>query len=1301
MSQVPYGIHRMDMGTLSSTPLHTDGFYYDFSASAFSDSSFLGIRVINGLGGFGGVQMICIDPESGQRLWEETLDDTTIGPIDFSIVPAVMAWNPVSGEYLTVNYNANLTGMNINTVDTIGHRYVTRAAWQPFMQPLTLAFTPDGVCHTILEDGALYTLDTTTGDVAKIGDTGLSPALSPQAMAWDGITGSFIWSTMTNRGCLLCSIDPETGEASEINRFAGNEQLTSLGLPMSTTVYGAPQKPSELRITPAAPGSLEVTVAFTLPDKTYGGASLDGPLSYTLWIDGRNIANEIPCEPGRYVSLNTQLPNGMHRFALLVKGKGGPAPLLCLEKHVGYDTPCAPANLTAAIDGNSIAVSWDAVTQGINGGFVDAPGVTYDLYLLPGNQKLATGVTTTNHTLPIPAELRTYRIAVAAVNSDGTEGERALSAPLLAGDAYTIPFNADFSDPSFIDVWQIHDRDGDGATWQYADWNGEMQCSPGASVGDNWLVTPPVTMSGSDLHEVVIDMRTTFANSYGKLRIMAGKRGAPLDEYQSVATLDNLELLDFGHVTADLRVPADGSYNIGIVECSDQGNRSMVRLRSVGIRRVAPLSAPSPVTSLSVTPFPDESLAATVKFTLPTTDLAGNVLDGISRVSILLDGVEVASPQVAAPGTTQSVTIPDIPEPGKHTFSVICSNASGDGKPAGTEAFIGVFSAPWEESFASPDGMEYWSDEYDFTTNPGFPVFSYLDYERAVQVQHTAIVAPVNLWLFSPEFKLDAESVYSWEFDYKHMYYGEEPFFLTIGDTRESSSHENLMQLPTDNKYMWGHVEAQIITSESGKYTLGFHASAGKDWEYVSYALKNLSLKYVSSAKAPDVVTGIVFSPDHTGALSCDISLTAPTTDIKGRQLTALDRIEIYRDGALTPVKVFTAPRPGELLSMTDAHPVYGNNRYTFVAYGSEGKGKEISLTAFVGEDIPTVTGFKLGSTPDNMRARMTWQDSPTGAHGGIVIPDKLRYTLFEYDPESGAIDIVAENFKGNEYLFEQTDLADVTQEYHHYGIIPVNDAGSGELTTASVMLGRLYTLPYSESFPQGYAQTGPWSILSGDYYCCWSPVNGFFDGYDAQDEDGGCVGMYNGYYTYQGDRLTTPKISLAGIPDPTLTFHVVLSRQTPSTTYPLPALMRVCVSADDEDFDYLTDDEQFCFDGSDTGWKQYTIDLSRYVGSDNIRVGFDGYTNGHAEILLLDNIQVAGTSAITGIPSALSSPDIIPIPGGVEIHGCSGCHILITDAAGRTYLSAISAHDTMTHLLPSGIYIVKVDDHVSKIAIR
>lgn len=172
-------------------------------------------------------------------------------------------------------------------------------------------------------------------------------------------------------------------------------------------------------------------------------------------------------------------------------------------------------------------------------------------------------------------------------------------------------------------------------------------------------------------------------------------------------------------------------------------------------------------------------------------------------------------------------------------------------------------------------------------------------------------------------------------------------------------------------------------------------------------------------------------------------------------------------------------------------------------------------------------------------------------------------------------------------------------------------------------MLGKLYEMPFKESFANKELSTEPWMVVNGlDTYITWgvtNPDGESYNGATPQDNDGGVAYMYNGnqYETFTGAGFVSPKIAL-GDWNSTLKFWVY----NIATAYPnnKPIVM-VYVRADDGDIEFAGE----YVVGSDTeeGWKQYEVKLDKFAGASHISFVFYGFTGGYQDVIYLDNIEM------------------------------------------------------------------------------
>lgn len=1292
MFQIPYGLYKMDMGSGQATQVMTDALKYDFYAGAYSETEFVGVRIMSMMGMFNGLAFISLDPQTKKENWY--VQD---GDASFADLPCAMAYNPVDDKFYSVNYNESMTGLTLATLDTEKHKFMSYEGWKAQFQPLTMAFSPKGVCYVIGGDGVLYTVNMENGTVKEVGSTGVTPTLYVQAMTFDGTTGNFIWAAETNRGSRVYAVDPTTAETEEITMLADNQQFVGLHLPLNSAYYGAPAQVQTISFS-SSNGALEGKVNFSLPNTTFAGASMSGDLKYTVWIDGEILVENAKGTTGQYVSLPATVTEGNHVFAVMTSNNIGDSPLKASTYWAGFDYPAAPAYVNLSAEDGNFKISWASVYEGQHKGYMYWQP-TYNVYRMPDNVLVATKITTTSYTDPIPSEMKRYYYEVAAVNSDGKEGARTASPEILQGNALVVPYFEGFDDDSYKGIWRFEDRTGNNRSWRLQP--GEIIADMFQGKNDMWAVVPPVSLEAGYKYQLTLNIRQAFAFSDDNVTLYIGKKDDSLDKFTKIAEF-NKDLLpdDFDDITADFFVNEAGAYEFGICVWSND-NGGVVRINSVSVDKLGKLGAPEAATDIVITPDANDALEATVTFKAPSVTLENKTLSSISYFKILVDGVEAATVNNVKPGANVSQKVTGIKGVGKHIFTLAGYNGEGMGKTATASQFIGCYTAPFSESFDDTESLEFWTGKYNFDTSNLFsPPMHYSSYDKSLEVSWFAKGADEKTWVFSPDFKLDPESVYILSIDFNHQHYGEgAPYRLNVGKGTDPESQKLLKELPTTEAYYkFVPVTAEVVITEGGKYNFGFYSSSTAANDYPSYKIDNLALTYLTSAKAPYSITDFKGVADVTGKLEADLSFNAPLVDFANRKLTKIDKIEIIR--GTNVVETFNNPTPGAALKWHDSNANYGKNAYSVVAYNSDGRGKVYEVNLFVGEDIPAVENVTLIGNEDNMSATLSWDRTEFGVNGGVLMDSDMKYHVFEYDPNTEGVKIL-ETITGTSYNLPK--VSDNTQTYYFYGVIPVNDINQGTPVILSVQLGKLYNMPFAESFPSGLPQTSLWSIYSQNPYISWQLMNGFWDGYSAQDNDGGCIGFFNGnaYTNYAGDRLYSPKFKIGKDGHAELKFYVLHVREEGSENYPYPALMRVGVSADDSEFQIITKDEDMEFDGSNKKWKEFTIDLTPYVGTKHMRICFDAYTNGGHEVIYLDNISIKGEeSGVRNLFDNSTTPAVSGALGSIMVRNAEGLKVMVYSPSGLV-LGSFNGESMMNIPFAKGIYIVKIADRTFKVQVR
>jgi hypothetical protein len=197
---------------------------------------------------------------------------------------------------------------------------------------------------------------------------------------------------------------------------------------------------------------------------------------------------------------------------------------------------------------------------------------------------------------------------------------------------------------------------------------------------------------------------------------------------------------------------------------------------------------------------------------------------------------------------------------------------------------------------------------------------------------------------------------------------------------------------------------------------------------------------------APGFPTDVVVIPDAVGALEADIDWVCPTVQVNGDPLTELLEMRVYRDENL----IYTDSSPvigGTGTYPDNAVPASGMYTYKVVGYNSFDEGLAITVTVWVGEDVPdAVSDLTLTDvSTDELIAQLDWVNPTTGLHGGTFSEPILGYHI-ERLPDNVTFEIagIATSFLDD--TIPGTD-------YYSYEVTAYNSVGNGGTATSNVLL--------------------------------------------------------------------------------------------------------------------------------------------------------------------------------------------------------------------------------------------------------
>lgn len=199
----------------------------------------------------------------------------------------------------------------------------------------------------------------------------------------------------------------------------------------------------------------EGTLSFRMPEKTFGGAALEGTLNVRIAIEGVDTVTISGKNPGELVSLPLTLPDGTARIVVTADNAKGYGLQSRVKTQVGVDQPMPAENVSLRVDGGEATLSWTAPTAGKNGGYVG--NLTYRVERNDG-VVVAEATTETSLTGLQKGKYSLTEYKVTAANESGA-ASAATSNSVILGDALAMPFKESFDGGQCQHTWCM------GAAW--------------------------------------------------------------------------------------------------------------------------------------------------------------------------------------------------------------------------------------------------------------------------------------------------------------------------------------------------------------------------------------------------------------------------------------------------------------------------------------------------------------------------------------------------------------------------------------------------------------------------------------------------------------------------------------------------------------------------------------------------------------------------------------------------------------------------------------------------------------------
>lgn len=531
-------------------------------------------------------------------------------------------------------------------------------------------------------------------------------------LVWNPEAKKFYWNGFTTERQSSLYTITDSGEFTKSFDFPTGDQFSYFITTDSSIKDNQPLKPT-FESASFANGSLSGKATFVLPQYFGDGSALPPDLVCTALLDG-DYYDTVMGKPGSKVTVDYTVANrGFYILGLNVTVNGVTSPTSNQRLYIGPDDPKAPANVSLE-DGK---VEWKAVTEGVNGGYIDAAAITYTVKI---NDEVVGTTASTSLEVNLPADrpLAGYTAYVTA-KYDKYESQPGKSNTVVVGVAFELPVSF-APTPEEFGLMTVYDANHDGSTWRYNTTMNAASTSyildPDSNM-DDYLFLPPVNLPDADKYYSLSFETGLLDGAYTEEYVEAVVATAPtaaavksvvIGKFKPTACPDyGNDYSDWNQLSGLIKVDNPGEYYIGI-HCISKGNMLGIAARNFKIDNDN-IAGSSPVAAigLSAVPAPEGAMKAAVSFTIPTVTVDGTEIPAATSIqaTIAVNGDE-ASTVDGLPGQVVNAEVETIA--GYNEISVVLSRDGFNSPIASVTIYTGpsVPATPTNVNIVSnPDMM--------------------------------------------------------------------------------------------------------------------------------------------------------------------------------------------------------------------------------------------------------------------------------------------------------------------------------------------------------------------------------------------------------------------------------------------------------------------------------------------------------------------------------------------------------------------------------------------------------------------
>ena len=624
----------------------------------------------------------------------------------FDLFPQYSAYIPSENAFYGYA-NSGWVKWDVTTLSgTLLKSYTEQEAARNLTPSLCYNYSDDtliGIAFS-LNSAEVVSINMATGRPQTIGEINVG-SYYIGGMCFDSVNNRYLWNPNDDYTSEIVAIDATDFETSTLCKLASPVEFGCLFLPYIEVPAG-PEAPAVPEFVGSSFPNAGMTgdITFRLPSKLNNGEDITGKVNYSVSVSGKVIATG-EGDAGSEVTVNVDetapVSEGLNSFKIVAEVNGYTSNTCSGNVWIGYDVPMAPANVKLS----PTQVTWDAVTEGVHGGYIDTESLYYSVYLNGEEIDPYVTGTTGSSGLSLTSPLDTYVASVTAT-SHGLTSAPGKSNDLTFGEPqgepyYIEPTYEEFEKCKIFNVNNDKDFSGADRTWRFDEYSGHgnaFTCSDtNSEVSDDWIFLPVVNIKNTtNYHRFSMQAWSGSSWSPDKLEVYLCDSPDP-NTYNRTTIWAPLEVAcdtyDPQTYSKLFSISNAGNYYIGIHNITANGYY-MVSVNDIKLEvtELDTFSAAA-VTDLTATPAEDGELSATVSFKMPQYSIGGYSLPS-EMTATVVSPVETIT-VTGAPGSEQSVEIKTLQstEEEQNTITVTTYASGKVGDSASIQVYTGVVVA--------------------------------------------------------------------------------------------------------------------------------------------------------------------------------------------------------------------------------------------------------------------------------------------------------------------------------------------------------------------------------------------------------------------------------------------------------------------------------------------------------------------------------------------------------------------------------------------------------------------------------